>query len=129
MGWGKGWPLHVCVSVSGDGNKGCQEHGTAKALAYLAYNLMSARQVVESMSCPVGSGEGRERIEGKIRLVQMGNASSSHWNRAVNWETQPEKLQRIRQKRLEMVSVNKHLLVFSYSLFCWDFKGIVLIGK
>lgn len=49
------------MSVSGDGNKGCQEHGTAKALAYLAYNLMSARQVAESMSCPVGSGEGRER--------------------------------------------------------------------
>lgn len=49
------------MSVSGDGNKGCQEHGTAKALAYLAYNLMSARQVAVSMSCPVGSGEGRER--------------------------------------------------------------------
>lgn len=71
------------MSVSGDGNKGCQEHGAAKALAYLASNLMSARQVAESMSCPVGSGEGRERKEEKIRLVQMGSASSSHWNRAV----------------------------------------------
>jgi len=71
------------VSVSGDGNKGCQEHSGAKALAYLAYNLMSARQVAEAMSCPVGSGEGRQIKEEKIRLVQMGSASSSHWNRTV----------------------------------------------
>lgn len=72
----------MSVSVSGDGNKGCQENGAAKALAYLASHLTSARQVAESMSCPVGSGEARERKEEKIRLVQMGSASSSHCSRA-----------------------------------------------
>lgn len=53
------------MSVSGDGNKGCHENGTAKVPAYLAYNLMRARQVAESMSCPVGSGQGWERKEEK----------------------------------------------------------------
>lgn len=71
------------MSVSGDGNKGCQERGAAKGLAYLAYNLMSTRQVAESMSCPVGGGEGRERKEEKIGLVQMGSAGSSRWNETV----------------------------------------------
>lgn len=73
----------MSVSVSGDGNKGCHKRGAAKGLAYLAYNLMSTRQVAESMSCPVGGGEGRERKEEKIRLMQMGSASSSHCNRAI----------------------------------------------
>lgn len=71
------------MSVSGDGNKGCQQRGAAKGLAYLAYNLMSTRQVAESMSCPVRGGEGRERKEEKIRLVQMGSASSPCWSSAV----------------------------------------------
>lgn len=73
----------ACLRV---GVRGWQQRmsGTrcCQGLAYLAYNLMSTRQVAESMSCPVGGREGRERKEEKIRLVQMGSASSPRWNRA-----------------------------------------------